>query len=69
MARALTAIAIANLKPRPTRYEVSDPGCAGLRASEAHRRGLEPMIIKTPKQAVEAAFRVFIAICLDPRRL
>jgi integrase len=31
MARALTAIAIANLKPRPTRYEVSDPGCAGLR--------------------------------------
>ena len=31
MARALTPIAIANLKPRPQRYEVSDPGCAGLR--------------------------------------
>jgi integrase len=31
MARALTAITIANLKPRPQRYEVSDPGCAGLR--------------------------------------
>jgi integrase len=31
MARALTAIAIANLRPRPQRYEISDPGCAGLR--------------------------------------
>jgi integrase len=31
MARALTAIAIANLKPRPQRFEVADPGCAGLR--------------------------------------
>ena len=31
MAKALTAIAIGNLKPRPQRYEVSDPGCAGLR--------------------------------------
>jgi integrase len=31
MTKALTPIAIANLKPRPQRYEVSDPGCAGLR--------------------------------------
>jgi integrase len=31
MAKALTAIAIANLKPRPQRYEVSDAGCHGLR--------------------------------------
>jgi integrase len=31
MTTALTPIAIANLKPRPQRYEVSDPGCAGLR--------------------------------------
>jgi integrase len=31
MARALTAIAIASLKPRPQRYEISDRGCAGLR--------------------------------------
>jgi integrase len=31
MARVLTPIAIANLKRRPQRYEVSDPGCAGLR--------------------------------------
>ena len=31
MAKPLTAIAIANLKPRSQRYEVSDPGCAGLR--------------------------------------
>lgn len=27
----LTALTIANLKPRPKRYEVSDPGCHGLR--------------------------------------
>jgi integrase len=31
MARALTAIKIAALKARPARYEISDPGCAGLR--------------------------------------
>ena len=31
MAKPLTPIAIANLKPRPQRYEVSDGGCAGLR--------------------------------------
>jgi integrase len=31
MAKGLTAIAIAALKSRPKRYEVSDPGCAGLR--------------------------------------
>ena len=31
MAQALTAIAIANLKPKPQRYEVRDPGCSGLR--------------------------------------
>ena len=31
MPKALTPIAIANLKPRPQRYEISDPGCAGLR--------------------------------------
>jgi integrase len=31
MARPLTAIAIANLKPRLRRYEISDPGCNGLR--------------------------------------
>jgi integrase len=31
MAKALTPIAIANLKPHPSRYEVSDPGCSGLR--------------------------------------
>ena len=31
MAKPLTAIAVANLKPRSQRYEVSDPGCAGLR--------------------------------------
>ena len=31
MAKPLTPIAIANLKARPQRYEVSDPGCAGLR--------------------------------------
>ena len=31
MAKPLTAIAIANLKPRLKRYEVSDPGCHGLR--------------------------------------
>jgi integrase len=29
--RPLTAIAIGNLKSRPQRYEVPDPGCAGLR--------------------------------------
>ncbi|MFL5219942.1 MAG: tyrosine-type recombinase/integrase, partial [Microvirga sp.] len=33
MAKPLTAIAIANLKPRPQRYEVSDPGCRGLRVA------------------------------------
>jgi integrase len=31
MAKPLTPIAIANLKARGQRYEVSDPGCAGLR--------------------------------------
>ena len=31
MAKPLTPIAIANLRARPQRYEVSDPGCAGLR--------------------------------------
>ena len=31
MAQPLTPIAIANLKARGQRYEVSDPGCAGLR--------------------------------------
>ena len=31
MAKPLTAVAVANLKPRSQRYEVSDPGCAGLR--------------------------------------
>src|SRR5262245_2691455 len=31
MAKPLTAIAIQNLKPRAKRYEVSDPGCPGLR--------------------------------------
>ena len=31
MAKPLTAVAIANLKPRSQRYEISDPGCAGLR--------------------------------------
>ena len=31
MPKPLTAIAIANLKPSPQRYEVSDPGCSGLR--------------------------------------
>ena len=31
MAQPLTPIAIANLKARGRRYEVSDPGCAGLR--------------------------------------
>ena len=31
MAKALTAITIANLKPRPRRFEVSDGGCHGLR--------------------------------------
>jgi integrase len=31
MAKPLTAIAIANLKPRPQRYEVPDPGCLGLK--------------------------------------
>jgi integrase len=31
MAKALTPIAIANLKPRSQRYEISDPGCSGLR--------------------------------------
>jgi integrase len=31
MAKALTPIAIAALKPRAARYEVSDPGCRGLR--------------------------------------
>jgi len=31
MARALTPITIAALKARPARYEISDPGCAGLR--------------------------------------
>jgi hypothetical protein len=31
MARPLTPIAISNLRARPQRYEVSDPGCAGLR--------------------------------------
>ena len=31
MAKPLTPIAIANLKARPQRYEVSDGGCAGLR--------------------------------------
>jgi hypothetical protein len=32
MAKAFTAIKISQLKPRAKRYEVSDPGCAGLRA-------------------------------------
>ncbi len=31
MAKALTPVSIANLKARLQRYEVSDPGCAGLR--------------------------------------
>ena len=31
MAKPLTPVAIANLKPRLKRYEVSDPGCPGLR--------------------------------------
>jgi integrase len=31
MAKPLTPIAIANLKPKPKRYEVSDGGCQGLR--------------------------------------
>ena len=31
MPKPLTPIAIANLKPKPTRYEVSDGGCVGLR--------------------------------------
>src|SRR5262245_1009783 len=31
VARALTPITIANLRARPKRYEVSDPGCLGLR--------------------------------------
>ena len=31
MAQPLTPIAIANLKACGQRYEVSDPGCAGLR--------------------------------------
>ena len=31
MAKALTAIAVANLKPRLKRWEKSDPGCRGLR--------------------------------------
>jgi integrase len=31
MTKALTPIAIANLKPRAARFEVSDPGCRGLR--------------------------------------
>jgi integrase len=31
MAKRLTAITIAKLKARPQRYEISDPGCAGLR--------------------------------------
>src|SRR4051812_27431345 len=31
MAKTLTAIAIAALKPRPRRYEVPDGGCQGLR--------------------------------------
>jgi integrase len=31
--KSLTAIAIAALKPRPQRYEVSDPGCVGLRVA------------------------------------
>ena len=31
MAKPLTPIAIANLKPSPQRYEVSDGGCRGLR--------------------------------------
>ena len=31
MPRHLTDIAIANLKPRPVRYEVPDPGARGLR--------------------------------------
>jgi integrase len=33
MAKPLTPIAIANLKARPHRYEVSDGGCAGLRVT------------------------------------
>jgi integrase len=31
MIKPLTPIAIANLKPKPQRYEISDPGCPGLR--------------------------------------
>ena len=31
MPKPLTAIGIANLKPRPQRYEVCDGGCTGLR--------------------------------------
>jgi integrase len=31
MAKALTPIAIANLRARPQRYEISDGGCSGLR--------------------------------------
>jgi hypothetical protein len=31
MVKPLTPIAIANLRARGQRYEVSDPGCAGLR--------------------------------------
>jgi hypothetical protein len=31
MARTLTPLTIANLRPRPKRYEVPDGGCRGLR--------------------------------------
>ena len=38
MAKALTPITVANLKPRAKRFEISDPGCAGCASSCSRRQ-------------------------------
>src|SRR5262249_55080159 len=45
MARALTDIAINNLKPRAERYEVSDPGARGWRVV-VHPSGAKSFIVR-----------------------
>src|SRR6266700_1714797 len=45
MARALTDIAIQNLKPRTTQYETPDPGARGLRVA-VHPTGRKSFIVR-----------------------
>ncbi|HEV3183989.1 MAG TPA: Arm DNA-binding domain-containing protein, partial [Xanthobacteraceae bacterium] len=45
MAKALTAVAIEKLKPRPYRYEIGDPGARGLRVV-VHQTGHKSFILR-----------------------